>query len=110
MKREKGIKAEKDIKPEPSGPVVAKRPRPVSAEISTAKRPGTVTRRQARVLEEAVCAMPPGTVTRRQARVLEEGPSEDDEDIEGLPSFANILQGAGKNAGEDAGEDAGVDE
>jgi len=57
-KKEKGIKAEKGIKPEvePCGPVVAKRPHPTSAEMSTANRPGTVTRRQARVLEEAVSA------------------------------------------------------
>jgi hypothetical protein len=55
VKRETGIKlervkSEKDIKPEP--PTAAKRPRSVSSELSTAKRPSIVIRRQARVLEE----------------------------------------------------------
>jgi hypothetical protein len=55
VKREKGIKfervkSEKDIKPDPS--TAAKRPRPIFSELSTAKRPGIVIRRQARVLEE----------------------------------------------------------
>ena len=56
VKKENGMKAEKDVKVEPSTPLMAKRPRPISTELSTelstAKRPGTVTRRQAKVLQE----------------------------------------------------------
>jgi hypothetical protein len=42
------MKAEKGVKPEPSAPRNTKRSRPVSAELSTPKRPNTTTRRQAR--------------------------------------------------------------
>src|SRR5207248_9408951 len=58
VKKEKGIKAENvnKPKPEPSVPAVAKRARPISAEISTAKRSNATTRQQAKVLEEAASA------------------------------------------------------
>ena len=46
------VKFEKDVKPKPEPPTPAKRPRTISAELSTAKRLGTVTRQQARVLED----------------------------------------------------------
>ena len=86
MKKEKGIKAENvnKPKPEPSVPAVAKRARPISAEISTAKRSNATTRQQAKVLEEAASA----------------------EEAEGneLPTLAELLESA-EGTGEYAGED-----
>ena len=44
------------LSPSPLSPAVAKRARPISAEISTAKRSNATTRQQAKVLEEAASA------------------------------------------------------
>jgi hypothetical protein len=84
--------------------VVAKRARPISAEIATAKRPGTVTRRQARVLEQALMEEQPGIVTCRQAKVLEEVASAEEEEDNELPTLAELLESA-EGTGEYAGED-----
>jgi hypothetical protein len=54
VKKERGIKAEKEVKGEPFTPSTAKRPRPSSTELSTAKRPNAFTRQQAKVLQEEV--------------------------------------------------------
>jgi hypothetical protein len=45
LKKERGIKVKKEVKPEPEP--TPKRPRAISGEVSTAKRSNTITRQQA---------------------------------------------------------------
>jgi hypothetical protein len=79
-KKEKGIKEEKGVKVEPT----LKRLRAASGEVSTPKRSGIV--------------------TRRQAKALDEGPSEDD-DLETLTEMMGGVGSATKSAGEVRGGD-----
>ena len=83
-KKGKGVKAEKDIKPKVKPEPVAKRPRPISTEIPTVKRPNTTTRRQTRFLQEAGVA--------------------EEEEVRELPTLAQLL-GSAEGTGEYVGED-----
>jgi hypothetical protein len=73
VKKERGVKAEKEVKAEPEP--TPKRSRAISGEVSTAKR----------------------FITRLQAKVLEEGPATEED----LQSFAEMLEGAGELPGDD---------
>jgi hypothetical protein len=75
LKKEKGTKVKKEVKAEPEP--TPKRPRAISGEASTAKRPNTT--------------------TRQQAKVLEEGPAEEDlqEMLQGVEGVEGLAGGAG---------------